>query len=83
MDDTIYKLLLDLREELKELHFEYRKIHSELQSMCTEENSALEELAESQRKQYVVMKQYMEDRDEKLRSLNENKLDRDALRRIG
>ena len=104
MDEKIYKLLLDLQQEVHKIHSELGNMRSEMQSMYSElkgaehnfmqqmekREAAISKLAESQNHHYETLhhdcealKQQLQDREGELKLLEQNKLDKNALRRIG
>ncbi len=100
MDEKIYKLLLDLQQEVHKIHSELGNMRSEMQSIKGAEynfaqqiekrEAAISKLAESQHHHYETLhhdcealKQQLQDREGELKLLEQNKLDKNALRRIG
>lgn len=94
MDEKIYKLLLSMQEDIKEIRTELENMRTELKgvysrlkgaagTIARDLDKSLDTLAQEQQEQWEKLQKDISKQNEAMRMLEEKKLDKRSLKRIG
>lgn len=94
MDEKIYKLLLSMQEDIKEIRTElgnmrteqkgiYSRLKGAAGTIARDLDKSLDTLAQEQQGQWEKLQQNIDKQDEAVKMLEEKKLDKRSLKRIG